>query len=146
MAKKENKKEVYSRKWINPKKGSAFVITEAYYYKKPYSYHSGRADVYPEFSGTITMKDCFKQIELEFACFNPRRVEQRLQKIKVLKESLDTMEQMLLEYQALCKDKPWLVEDETVAEEATSVNPKILDAEAELSFGPTLAYLRQGEG
>lgn len=90
---KEEKVElpsIYERKWLNDDKGSAYTVLEADV-QKGYNY-KGRRTV----DASLEIKDCNKQICLEFHYYNEEVYQQRLKKINDFINTLNKLKEFMV--------------------------------------------------
>jgi hypothetical protein len=92
MSKKKFPK-LYKRQWLNKGKGSAYVMTEA-------SVEQGWNDKYPDdryVDASLELKDCNRQMSLEFGYDCDKEYKERLAKIDVVINSANELKQFMLD-------------------------------------------------
>lgn len=119
---KEKLPKLYRRKWINKRKGTAYIVTSA-------NMHSGWRDKTTRHADAeIEIKDCFKQMTLEFYYNNEKQYKQRLKKIDLLTRELMVLKQFML-------DNPPVAEKKKAKDKETKTDGESIPAESQSNDG-----------
>jgi hypothetical protein len=101
MAEKKLPK-IYRRQWLNKDEGSGYIIIEAEVERH------WNAEKHPEarhLSANVEIKDCNRQINLDFWANDEKEYKQRLKKMRQLIETLEEFEKFLIENPVVDKTK-----------------------------------------
>jgi hypothetical protein len=91
MSKKKLPK-LYRRTWLNKGEGTAYIVIDAEVETIDYGKRKGGTEV----SATLDLKDCNRQICLEFWYNGQKEYKERLAKIALLKKQVDDLQNFML--------------------------------------------------
>jgi hypothetical protein len=91
MSKKKFPK-LFRRRWLNRDKGSAYVFVDAQVSLIDWGRRKGGTEV----DATLELKDCNRQICLEFYYHSEKTYKQRLKKIADLKKDIEDLEAFMI--------------------------------------------------
>jgi len=90
------------RDWLNPLRHEDTGAIAHYLRVLP-----GDDDSRPSLQGSLTLRDCSRQVELDFHCYTAKACRERLRKLDLIRAHLDTIEQEVrAAQQAIAQYKP----------------------------------------
>jgi acetone carboxylase gamma subunit len=132
--------KIYKRKWLNTDRGTAYVVIDAEV-EKGYGKYKNNLNV----DAGLEIKDCNRQVHIEFYYHNERSYKQRLRKIRLFID-------ILLELEAFMKANPPVKDSKPLPEGNASdildlIEPLDLDStiiEASAVLKPTKSLAKSG--
>jgi hypothetical protein len=121
---KEKLPQLYRRKWINEGEGTAYIVTSA-------EMHTGFRDKKSRYcDGEIEIKDCYKQMTLEFHYSTQKAYKKRLKKIDLIIKELALLKQFMLDNPPVEVKKTKKTNEDAPDGESIHLSPRILSAGA----------------
>lgn len=122
--KKTRQQKIYKRTWLNSDKGSAYIIVDC----SVHDWKDTKAGTKERWvQADIEIKDCNRQIGLEFSAYTESRRKQRIKKIERMIKELESVKAFLEAHEVYEETKI------TVSEEPASTEnkePTVIEATA----------------
>lgn len=127
---KEKFPKLYKRKWLNNDKGSAYVIIDAdvsgHWNEEKYPYDT-------TLDAIIEIKDCNRQIVLEFYANDEKEYKKRLVKIQSLLDAIKELQQFMLDNPPHTEGRKKKKKPEEVSETEAKDPATVVEATATLN-------------